>query len=198
MVLAVEKGLVFTKYWCFRELVRRYPSTFLNMLSPTMNNDVLDFWGLVGFWNGGGGLSLSLSGGQFSLFIIWLTSFIFEDVTPVLVKCVVSSGSAWITLSIYTSFTLLLFFANFVNWRLLSDWLGFEVVGIQVLRRSSFISEMLSSFGLSHGLLLLYSQQLRLSNVLMTLFFCCTFSLKKPISLLGEEIYQFTDISIFI
>ena len=179
MVLAVEKGLVFTKYWCFRELVRRYPSTFLIMLSPTMNTDVLDFWGLVGFWDGGGGLSLSLSGGRFSLFIIWLTSFIFEDVTPVLVKCVVSSGSAWITLSTCTSFALLLCFANFVNWRSLVD--------IQVSRSSSFISEMFSSFGFSHGLLPLHSQEFRLSSVLMTLFFSFTSSLKKPTSLHCED-----------
>ena len=171
MVLAVEKGLVFTKYWCFRELIRRYPSTFLIMLSPTMNTDVLDFLGLAGFWDGGGGLS----GGWFSLFIIWLTSFIFENVTPVLVKCVVSSGSAWITLSTCTSFALLLCFANFVNWRSLVD--------IQVSRRSSFISEMFSSFGFSHGLLPLHSQEFRLSSVLMTLFFSFTSSLKKPTSL---------------
>ena len=160
MVLAVEKGLVFTKYWCFRKLVRSYPSTFLIMLSPTMNTDVLDFGGLVGFWDGGGGLSLSLSGGRFSLFIRWLTSFIFEDVTRVLVKCVGSSGSAWITLSTCTSFTLFLCFANFVNWRSLVD--------IQVSRRSSFISEMFSSFGFSHGLVPLHSQKFRLSSVLMS------------------------------
>ena len=145
-------------------------STFLIMLSPTINTDVLDFWGLVGFWDGGGGLSLSLSGGRFSLFIIWLTSFIFEDVTPVLVKCVVSSGSASITLSIYVSFTLLFCFANFVNWRSLSGWMGFEVADIQVSQRSSFTSEMLSSFGLSHGLLLFHLQEFRLSSALMT--FC--------------------------
>ena len=190
MVLAVEKGFVFTKYLCFREPVRRYPSTFLIMLSPTMNTDVLDFWGLVEFWDGGCGLSLSLSGGQFSLFIIWLTFvFVFEDVTPVFVKCVVSSGSAWISLSTCTSFTLLFCFANFANWSSLSDWMGFEVVDIQVSRRSSFISETLSSFGLSHGLLPLHSQEFRLSSVLMTLFFSFTYSLKKPISLLSEEIW---------
>ena len=104
MVLAVEKGLVFTKYWCFRKLVRRYSSTFLIMLSPTMNsfrflgvNWILRWW----WW-----LFLSLSGGWFSLFIIWLTSFISEDVTPVLVKWVVSSGSALWQLP-----------HNFENWK---------------------------------------------------------------------------------
>ena len=50
MVFAAVKGLVFSKYWCFRELVRRYPSIFLIMLSPTMNINGLDFFGLVGFW----------------------------------------------------------------------------------------------------------------------------------------------------
>ena len=154
-----------------------------------MNTDVLDFWGLVEFWDGGGGLSLSLSWGQFSLFIIWFTSSIFEDVTPVLVKCVISSGTSWITLSTCTSFTLLLYFANFVNWRSLSDWMGFEVVDIQASQRSSFISEMWPSFGRSHGLLPLHSQEFRLSSALMTLLFSFTFSLKKPISLLSEEIW---------
>ena len=143
MVLAVEKGLVFIKYYCFRELVSRYLSTFLIMLSPTMNTDVLDF----------------------------------------------SSGSGWITLSTCTSFTLILCLANFVNWRSLSDWMRFEVVDIQVSRRSSFISEMLSSFGLSHRLLPLHSQEFRLSSVLMTLFFSFTSSLKKSISLSSEEIW---------
>ena len=89
------------------------------------------------------------------------------------------------TLSACTSFTLLFCFANFVNWQLLSDLMGFEVVNIQVSRRSSFISEMLSIFELSHGLLL----EFRLSSVLMTLFFSFTSSLKKPISLLNEEIW---------
>ena len=116
-------------------------------------------------------------------------SFIFEDVTPVLVECVVSFGSASITLSTCTSFTLLLCFANFINWLSLSYWMGFEIVDIQVSRRSSFISEMLSSFGLSHGLLPLHSQKFRLSSVLMTLFLSFTSSLKKPISLLSEEIW---------
>ena len=116
MVLAVEKGLVFIKYYCFRELISRYLSTFLIMLSPTMNNDVLDF----------------------------------------------SSGSGWITLSTCTSFTLVLCLTNFVNWCSLSDWMRFEVVDIQVSRRSSFISDRL---------LPLHSQVVRLSSVLMTLFF---------------------------
>ena len=152
---------------------------FLIMLSPTMNTNVLDFWGTVGFWDLGGGLSLTF----------FLISFIFHDVTPGLVKCVVSSGSASITLSTCTSFTLLFCFANFVNWWLLSDWMEFEVVNIQVSRCSSFTSEMLSSFGVSHGLLLLHSQEFRSSSVLMTLFFSFTSSLKKPISLLSEEIW---------
>ena len=159
-----KKAIPNDEHWCFR------------------------FLGLIGFWDGGGGLSFYLSGGRFSLFIVWHILFIFEDVTPVLVKCVVSSGCARMTLSTCTSFTLLFCFANFVNWRLLSDWMGFEVGDIQVSRRSSFISEMLSSFGLSHGLLPLHSQKFRLSSVLMTLFLSFTSSLKKPISLLSEEI----------
>ena len=138
MIFSVEKGLIFTKHCCFRELVRRYPWNFLIMLSQTMNTDVLDFGGLAGFWDSVDGLSFSLSVPQFSLFITWLISFIFEDVTSVLVKCVFSSGCTWITLSICISFTLLFCFANFVNWHSLTDWIGFEVMGIQVLRRSFF------------------------------------------------------------
>ena len=72
----------------------------------------------------------------------------FEDVTSVLVILVVSSGCALIALSICTSFTLLFCFTNFVNWRLLSDWMEFEVVDIQVLRRYLLFSEILLSFGL--------------------------------------------------
>ena len=171
MVLAVGQCLVLTKYWCFRKLVRRYPSTFLIMLSPMMNTDVLDFWGLGGFRDSGGGLSLPLSGYWFSLFIIWLTSFMFEDVTPVLVKCVGSSRSAWITLSTCTSFALLLCFTNFANLRSSSDWMGFEVMDIQVSWCSSFILEIFSSFGFSHGLLPLDSQEFRLSSVRWHCFF---------------------------
>ena len=85
--------------------------------------------------------------------------------------------------------TLFLCFDNFVNWRSLSDWMGFEVVDIQVSRRSSFISKMFSSFGLSHGLLPLHSQEFRLSSALMTLFFSFTSYLKKSILLLSEEIW---------
>ena len=138
------------------------------MLFPTMSTDVLDFWGLVEFLDDGGGLSLSLSGGRFSSFTTWLISLIFEDVTSVLVKCVLSSGHALITLSTCISFTLLFCPANFVNWLSLSDLMGFEVVDRQVSQRSSFLSEM---FGLSHGLLLSHSQEFRLNSVLMTLFF---------------------------
>ena len=156
------------EHWCFR---------------------CLNFWELDGFWGGGGGLSPSLPGHRFSLFVMWLTSFIFEDITPVLVKCVVSSGSTWIALSTFTSFALLLGFANFVNWCSLSDWMGFEVVDIQVSRRSSFIPEIVSSFGLSHGLLLLHSHEFRLGSVLMILIFSFSSFLKKPISLLIQEIW---------
>ena len=55
-----------------------------------------------------------------------------------LVKCVVSSGMCFkntINLSIFCS---AFFFANFVNWRLWSDWMGFGVMGIQVSQLSSF------------------------------------------------------------
>ena len=163
---------------------------FLNHAIP--NDDhwcFIDFWRLVVFWDGGGGLSLSLSGGRLSLFITSIILFIFDDVTSLLVKCVVSSGCAWIILSICISFTLLFSLANFVNWGSLSDRTEFEVVDIQGSRRSSFFSEMLSSFGLSHELPLLHSQESRLSSVLMTLLFSFTSSLKKPISLLSEEIW---------
>ena len=168
MIFAVEKSLVFTKCWCFREHVRRYLLIFLFlifliMLSITMYADVLVFWGLVGF------ISFFIWG---SIFLIHHMAhlFTFEDVTSVLVKCVLYSGCAWITLSIFVSFTLFFCFGNFVNWLSLPDWIGFEALDIQAWRRSSFCSEM-SSFGLSHGLLLLHSQKFRLSSVLMTLFF---------------------------
>ena len=88
---AAEKGIVFTKYWCFRELIKRYSSTFFIRISPTMNTDALDFWRLVGFWDGRCGLSVSLSGDRFSLLTTWLNSFMFEDATSVLVKCVLCS-----------------------------------------------------------------------------------------------------------
>ena len=55
-----------------------------------------------------------------------------------LVKCVVSSEMCFkntINLSIFCS---AFFFANFVNWRLWSDWMGFGVMGIQVSQLSSF------------------------------------------------------------
>ena len=90
--------------------------------------------------------------------------------TSVLIKCILSCGCAWITLSIGIPFTLLFCLANFVNWHSLSDWMGFEEVDIQV-SVFSFFSEILLSFGLSHGLLLLHSQKFRLSTVLMKLFF---------------------------
>ena len=166
---------------------------FLIMLSPTMNTNVLDFWGTVGFWDLGGGLSLTF----------FLISFIFHDVTPGLVKCVVSSGSASITLSTCTSFTLLFCFANFVNWRSLSDWMGYEVMELQVSRRSSFISEMLSSFRLSHGLLLLHSHEFCLSSVPMTFFFSFTPILKKANfphkwrNLIVQTAIKFTKVSFF-
>ena len=100
----------------------------------------IDFWRLVGFWDSGGGLSFFLSGGRLSLFITWLILFRFEDVTSLLIKCVVSSRCAWLfnSLSICICFTLLFCFANFVNWRSLSDWMEFDVVDIQIWRRSSF------------------------------------------------------------
>ena len=185
MIFAAEKDLVFSKYWCFRELVRIYSSTFLIMLSPTMNTDVLKFLGLVGFWDVGGSLSLSLYEDRLSLFITWLILFIFENVTSVLVKCVVSSRCARMTLSICISFTLLFCFSNFVNWRWFSEWMAFEAVHIQVSWRSSFFSEMLSSFGLSN---FLHSQELRLSSVIMIIFSFSP-SLKKSLWFLSEEIW---------
>ena len=154
-----------------RKLIRRHPSTFLIILSPRINTDVLDFVGLVRFWDVGGGLFISLSGCPFASLVTWLMSFIFEDVTSVLVKCVLSSGCAWITLSICVSFTLPFCLANFVICRSVFDSVGFEVVDIQVLQRSSYFSEMLPSFRLSHGLPILYSREFCLSSVLMTLFF---------------------------
>ena len=111
------------------------------MLSPTINSDVLDFGGYLGFEMVVVIYLFLYQGGRFSLFIIWLISFIFEDVTPVLVKCVVSSGSVSITLSIYISFTLLFCFANFVNWRSLSGWMGFEVVDVQVSQPTSLFQK---------------------------------------------------------
>ena len=150
---------------------RRFSIDFLNHAIPNDEQWWFGFWEVVRFWDGGGGLSLSLWVGWFSIFITWLISFIFEDVTFVLVKCVLSSGCAWITLSVCISFALLFGFANFVNWRLLSDWMGLGVMDIQVSRRSSFLSKILLTFGRSHGLLLFHSQELHLSNVLMTLFF---------------------------
>ena len=108
-----------------------------------------------------------------SIFLIHYMAhlIIFHDVTPVLVECVVSSWSAWTTLSTCTSFTVISCFANFVNSLSSSDWMEFEVMELQVSRRSSFISEILPSFGLSHGQLLLHSHDFCLSSVLMTLFF---------------------------
>ena len=118
---------------------------------------------------------------DFPYSLYWLTSSIFEDVTPVLVKCVVSSGSAWITLSTCTSFALLLCFTNFANLRSLSDWMGFEVVDIKVSWRSSFILEIFSSFGFSHGLLPLDSQEFRLSSVRWHCFFLLLPPLKSQL-----------------
>ena len=90
------------------------------------------------FWDGDCGLSFSLSGSLFFLFITRLMSFIFEDVTYVLVKRFVLFGCAWITLSICISFILLFCFANFVSWSSLLDWMRFEAVDIQVSRNSFF------------------------------------------------------------
>ena len=98
-IFCIRREVFFTRYWCFRKRVRRYPSIFLIMLSPTMNNDVLYFWGLVGFWDGGCDLPVFLSEDRFFLFITWLISFVFENATSVLVKCIVSSDCAWVTLS---------------------------------------------------------------------------------------------------
>ena len=140
------------------------------MLSPTMNTDGLDFCGLVGFWDGGVGLSLTLSGGQFSLFVkahlvyIWGCNFCIGQI-------LVLSWCPWIKLSMHTFFALLFCFASFVNWQLLFEWMGFGVIDIQVSDVLHFFLEILPSFGLSHGLLLLHSQEWRLSNVLITLLF---------------------------
>ena len=45
-------------------LQRTCKKIFLFMLS--MSTGGLDFWGLAGFWDGGGTLSFSLSGGRLS------------------------------------------------------------------------------------------------------------------------------------
>ena len=123
-------------------------------------------------------------GGNYIIFVIHCMAhpiYIWEC------NSLVGQGRCFIWISLNNTINLYivhLCFANFVNRHSLSDWMGFEVVVTQVLRRSSFISEMLASFGFSHGLLLLHSQEFRLSSVLMTLFFSFTSSLKKPISLL--------------
>ena len=120
MVFGVEKGCVFTKYWCFRELVKRYPSIFLITLSQTMNTNGLDFWGLVGFemlvrWF----VSFFIRGSIFfihymaHLVHIWGCNFCIGQMRYYI----------WITLSI--CFALLFSFGNFVNWWLSSDWMGF-------------------------------------------------------------------------
>ena len=159
MDFAVEKGLLFTKYWCFRELVRRYSLTFLIMLSSIMNTDCSDFWSFVGF-EIGSGLSFFM---RMSIIVMtWLISFIFEDVTSVLTKCIVSSGYTWKTLSICISFALLFCFANFLDWQFLFYWIRFGVMDIEVSWHSSFFSEILFSFGLSHELLLLHTQELNM------------------------------------
>ena len=112
---------------------------FIDALNHAIPNDEhwFRFLGLVRFWDRGGDLSFLIRGSIF--FIHYMAHLIyFEDVTSVLVILVVSSECAWIALSICTSFTLLFCFTNFVNWRLLSDWMEFEVVDIQVLRRYFF------------------------------------------------------------
>ena len=125
---------------------RKFSIDVLNHAIPK-DEHCFRFLGLVGFWDGGDDLSFFIRGSIF--FIHYMAHLIyFEDVTSVLVILVVSSGCALIALSICTSFTLLFCFTNFVNWRLLSDWMEFEVVDIQVLRRYLLFSEILLSFGL--------------------------------------------------
>ena len=117
---------------------RKFSIDVLNHAIPK-DEHCFRFLGLVGFWDGGGDLSFFIRGSIF--FIHYMAHLIyFEDVTSVLVILVVSSECAWIALSICTSFTLLFYFTNFVSWRLLSDWMEFEVVDIQVLRRYLFFS----------------------------------------------------------
>ena len=128
---------------------------------------------------------LSLSGGWLSLFITWLISFIFKDVTSALVKCVVLSGCAWKTLSIFWSFALLFWFANFVNWRLLSDYYGIWSNGYTSI--ATFFRNFVEFRTFTWTATFAFTE-LRLSSVLMTLFFPFTSSLKKLISLLSEEI----------
>ena len=115
---------------------------FIDFLNHAISNDE---HGRFRFWGVGWVLrwwwwffSLSLSEDWLSLFITWLISFIIANVTSLLVKCVVSSGTCFKnTINLYI-FCSAFFFANFVNWRLWSDWMGFGVMGIQVSQLSSF------------------------------------------------------------
>ena len=105
-----------------------------------------------------------------------------------LVKCVVSSGSAWITLSICISFTLLFCFDNFVNWHSLSSWIGFEVVNILVSQRSSFFFRNVVEFRTFTWTTFAFTGVLseQCSN---DIFFSFPSSLKRPISPVREEIW---------
>ena len=166
VVFGVEKGCVFTKHWCFRELVKRYPSIFLITLSQTMNTNGLDFWGLVGFemlvrWF----VSFFIRGSIFfihymaHLVHIWGCNFCIGQMRYYI----------WITLSI--CFALLFSFGNFVNWWLSSDWMGFEYTidnQYTIIATFFILLEILSSFGLSHWLLVLHPQ---CSNEIVFLFY---------------------------
>ena len=162
---------------------------FLNHAIPSEEHQCFRFWGVSWILRWWWWFIFSLTVGQFSLFITWLISFIFEDVTSVLIKCVFSSGCAWTTLSICISFTLLFCFANFVNWRSLSDWMGFEVVHIQVSRGSSFFFRNVvefQTFTLAATFAFTRVSSGQRSNDIVSVSF--TSSLKKSISLLSEEV----------
>ena len=120
------------------------------MLSPTMNTNGLNFWGVS--WILRWRLQFISCCIRGSIILMWLIPFMFEDVLSILIKCFVSSRCAWKSLSICISFTLLFCLANFVKWWLLFYWMGFGVMDIEVSQGSSFFSEILWSFRLSHGL----------------------------------------------
>ena len=94
---------------------KKISKDFLNHAIPNDEPWWFRFWGVGWVWECGSGLALSLSG------VHYMARLVYEAVTSVLAKFVVLSGFAWITLSVCKSFALPFCFANFVNWRLLSD-----------------------------------------------------------------------------
>ena len=76
------------------------------MLSPKMNIDVLDFWGVIVFCDGGSGLSFPLPGGLLSLSVGQMLCFIW--------MCLNNN------INLY-NFNSAFCFANLVNWQSLSE-----------------------------------------------------------------------------